>query len=249
MDLIGAIDLLDGAAVRLVQGDYARRAATVADPESTVRDWVREGMRWLHLVDLDGARTGRPVNLAAAGGLAAAARAVAPGVRVELGGGLRRVEDVAAALEAGPDVVVLGTAAVEDPALLIETAGRWPGRVAASLDLRDGRVALDGWTRERDADPIALAASLVAAGAAHLVVTDTRRDGTRRGPNVELLGAMRSALAGTRLVAAGGIGSVEDLRALAAIGVDGAVVGLALVDGSLPVRDAIAAVTRPAEVG
>ncbi len=236
VDLIPAIDLLDGIAVRLVQGDFARRAASVADPAPVVAGWVRAGVRRLHLVDLDGARAGRPVHLDLASRLAATAREVATHVRIEMGGGLRRLADVGAALDAGMDVAVLGTAAIEDPELLEAAVGRWPDRIAVSIDVRGETVALDGWTRSAAADPVELAVQLSNAGVAQLIVTDVQRDGTRRGPNRELLARIRAAVPGTRLVAAGGIGSATDLRQLAALGVDGAVVGLALVDGSLADR-------------
>ena len=248
MDLIPAIDMLDGIAVRLVQGDYERRAASVHDPAPIVREWVRAGVRWLHLVDLGGAREGRPVHLDLARSLASVAREAGADVRLELGGGLRRPEDVDAALATGVDVAILGTAAIEDPGFLAECAARWPGRVAVSIDVRDDRIALDGWTRDGEADPVRLAVELERGGAAHVIVTDVRRDGTRSGPNLELLARMREALPATRLVAAGGIGSVEDLGQLAALGIDGAVVGLALVDGSLRLDDALAAAAAPAEV-
>jgi phosphoribosylformimino-5-aminoimidazole carboxamide ribotide isomerase len=241
VDLIPAIDLLGGEAVRLVQGDYDRRAAHVADPASVLRAWVATGVRHLHLVDLDGARSGRPVNLAVAARLASAARE-AGAVRVELGGGLRRSEDVEAAFEAGIDLAILGTAAVENPDLLAQAVARWPGRIAASVDVREASIALDGWTRTSDADAISLAQRLAEAGASQVIVTDTRRDGTGAGPNLELLDRMRAAVPDVRLVAAGGIGSADALRTLATRGIDGAIVGLALVDGSLSVADALEAV-------
>lgn len=241
MDLIPAIDLLDGVAVRLVQGDYDRRATEQDDPGSLVRSWIDGGVRWLHVVDLEGARSRHPVHLDLAAHLARTAREAAADVRVELGGGIRTEVDVAAVLDAGIDVAILGTAAVEDPALLARCAARWPGRVAVSLDLRDGRPAVDGWLRTGVGDAPALAARFAKEGAAHLIVTDVTRDGTKAGPNLELLATLRAAVADTRLVAAGGIGSVDDLRAVAAVGVDGAVVGLALMDGSLPMHAALAA--------
>lgn len=246
MDLIPAIDLLDGAAVRLVQGDYERRAASVTDPDEVVRGWVRAGVRRLHLVDLGGARAGRPTELEAARHLAAVARSESPDVRLELGGGLRTPVDVANALEVA-DTVILGTAAVEDPAFLAAAVERWPGRIGVSVDVRGGRVALDGWTRQAEAGPVALARSLEAVGVNEYIVTDITRDGTRSGPNLELLARMRAALPNARLVSAGGIGTTDDLRALAAAGIDGAIVGLALVDGSLAIADALAA-TAPTEV-
>lgn len=239
MDLIPAIDLLDGMAVRLVQGDFARRAASVADPATLVARWVEAGVRWLHLVDLGGARAGRPEHLELASSLAAAARATDSDVRVQLGGGLRRAADVEAALGSGIDVAILGTAAVEDPDLLVASAARWPGRIAVSIDVRGDRLAIAGWTRSSGGDAARLAAEVVAAGAGGVIVTDVERDGTRRGPNEALLDRVRAAIPRARLVAAGGIGTADDLRRLAALGVDGAVVGLALVDGSLAIEDAL----------
>lgn len=248
MDLIPAIDLLDGIAVRLVQGDYGRRAASVPDPGAIVRAWIQAGVRWLHLVDLGGARAGRPVHLELARKLAATARGAAPDVRLELGGGLRRVDDVEAALDADIDVAVLGTVAIEDPGLLAASAARWPGRVAVSIDVHGDSVAIEGWTRSKEADPVGLAVRVARSDAAHVIVTDVQRDGTRSGPNRELLARMREALPATRLVAAGGIASVEHLRQLAALGIDGAVVGLALIDGSLSIGDALAATDTTAGV-
>lgn len=246
MDLIPAVDLLDGIAVRLVQGDYARKAAAVDDPAPIVDEWMRAGVRWLHLVDLGGARAGHPMHLELAARLAAVARAAAPGARVELGGGLRRLEDIEAALDAGIDVAVLGTAAIENRELVTAAIARWPNRVAVSVDVRGERVATDGWMRSSAADPTALAVELAGSGVAHLVITDVERDGTRSGPNRELLARMRESVPSTRLVAAGGIGSAEDLRQLATLGLDGAVVGLALVDGSLAIGDALSAAGQPA---
>ncbi|MEP7082763.1 MAG: 1-(5-phosphoribosyl)-5-[(5-phosphoribosylamino)methylideneamino] imidazole-4-carboxamide isomerase [Chloroflexota bacterium] len=245
MDLIPAVDLLDGIAVRLVQGDFARRAASVADPAPVVAGWVGAGVRRLHIVDLGGARAGRPLHLELAARLAGIAHESAPDVRVELGGGLRRLEDVEAAFDAGIDVAVLGTAAIESPDLLESAVARWPGRIAISIDVRGESVALDGWTRSAAADPVQLAIELSGGGVAQLIVTDVRRDGTRRGPNRELLARVRAAVPAIRLVAAGGIGSADDLRQLAALGADGAVVGLALVDGSLSIADALVAAGQP----
>jgi phosphoribosylformimino-5-aminoimidazole carboxamide ribotide isomerase len=245
MDLIPAIDMLDGGAVRLVRGDYERRAASVSDPAELVAAWVRAGVRWLHLVDLEGARAGRPAHLELARELVASARGVDPEVRIELGGGLRSTDDVAAAFEAGIDVAILGTAAVEDPGLVAACVARWPGRIAVSIDARGGRVAVDGWTRTAGDDPLKLASAMAGAGIAHLIVTAVERDGTRGGPDLEVMRAMRGAVPGTRLVAAGGIGTAEDLRQLADLGVDGTVVGLALVDGSLDIGEALEAAARP----
>jgi phosphoribosylformimino-5-aminoimidazole carboxamide ribotide isomerase len=242
VELICAIDLLEGGAVRLVQGDYGRRIPADADAPELARRFVTAGCRRLHVVDLAGARAGRPVQLSLLAAVAEAARLVAGDCIVEATGGLRSAADVDAALEHADDVL-LGTAAIEDPAFLAVTVGRHPGRVGVSLDLRDGRAALDGWLRVGAGDPPALARTLLEAGASRLVVTDTRRDGTLAGPNLELLASLRLALPDATLVAAGGIGSLDDLRALQEIGLDGAVVGLALLTGAIQVDAAVAVLT------
>ena len=198
MELICAIDLLDGGAVRLVQGDFDRRVPAGSGAPELARRFVAAGCRRIHVVDLAGARAGTPMQLPLVGEVAAAGRAVDPACRVEATGGLRSDADVDA--------------------------------------------ALDGWLRVGRADePAELARQLVAAGASRLVVTDTGRDGTLGGPNLALLGSLRDALPDAILVAAGGVGSLEDLRALDALGVDGAIVGVALLTGAVDVADAMAA--------
>lgn len=238
MELICAIDLLDGGAVRLVQGDYDRRIESEAGGPALARRFVAAGCRRLHVVDLAGARAGRSLGLGAVGAVAAAAREVSTEVAVEAAGGIRTPGDIDAVL-AVADEAVLGTAAIEQPDLLRAVVKRHPGRIFASLDLRDGRPALDGWARLGADDPAHLAGRLVADGAARLIVTDTRRDGTLTGPNLELLTMLRAALPDTTLVAAGGVGSLDDLRALEAAGIDGAIVGLALLTGAVDPAEAI----------
>ncbi len=238
MELICAVDLLDGGAVRLVQGDYARRIEAGADAPALARRFVAAGCRRLHVVDLAGARAGRPVQLDRLAEIVAVARETGPDVSIEAAGGIRTLDDLAAILAVADDAV-LGTAAIEQPTLLRDAAGRYPGRVFASLDLRDGRPALDGWERLGRGEPVELARRLVSGGAARLVVTDTRRDGTLDGPNLELLDGLREALPEATIVAAGGIGSLDDLRAVEAAGMDGAIVGLALLTGAIDPAEAI----------
>lgn len=240
MELICAIDLLDGGAVRLIQGDYDRRLDVRDRPEGLAARFVRAGCRRLHVVDLAGARAGEPRQLELVSRVRDAARAVDAEVRVEAGGGLRTVASVDAAL-AVVDDALLGTSAIEVDGFLRDCADRYPGRIVASLDLRDGRPAVDGWARTGTGDAVALATRLVAEGASRIVVTDTSRDGTESGPNVDLLRTIRDALPETTLVAAGGIGSLDDLRALEAAGCDGAVVGIALLTGRIDPAEAIAA--------
>ena len=240
MELICAIDLLDDGAVRLVQGDYGRRVEADTDPVALARRFVEAGCRRLHVVDLAGARAGRPVQLELVGRISAEARAVSADVRIEGGGGLRRQDDVEALLAVADDAM-LGTAAIETPGFLRAVADRFPGRILASLDLRGGHAAVDGWLRSSAVDAIALARRLVEEGAARLIVTDTARDGTLGGPNLDLLASIRAAMPDMTLVAAGGIASLDDLRALDAIGCDGAVVGLALLTGAIDPSEALAA--------
>jgi phosphoribosylformimino-5-aminoimidazole carboxamide ribotide isomerase len=174
--------------------------------------------------------------------VATAARAEADGVAVELGGGLRTEADVVAALTVVDDAI-LGTAAVERPGFAAACADRYPGRIAVSLDLRAGRAALDGWSRTGADDPIAVAARVLEEGASRLIVTETSRDGTLAGPDLDALRGLRTAFPDAILVAAGGVGSLDDLRALDAIGIDGAVVGLALLSGAVDVADAVTALS------
>ena len=242
MELICAIDLLDGGALRLVQGDYDRRIPADTDAPALATRFVAAGCRRIHVVDLAGARAGRPMQLPLVAEVADAARAAGRDTSVELGGGLRTDADVAAALEV-VDEVLLGTAAIERPGFLAGCAARYPGRVAVSVDLRAGRAALDGWLREDAADPVAIAARLLAEGASRLIVTETSRDGTLTGPDLEGLAVLRAAFPDATLVAAGGVGSLDDLRALDAIGIDGAVVGLALLTGAVNPAEAVAALS------
>ncbi|MDQ4036558.1 MAG: HisA/HisF-related TIM barrel protein [Chloroflexota bacterium] len=239
MELICAIDLLDGGAVRLVQGDYRRRVAAGTDAAGLARRFVAAGCRRLHVVDLAGARAGRPMQLDLVGKVVTSARSMAPGVVVEAGGGLRRPADVDRVLERA-DEALLGTSAIEDADFLRTCAADHPGRIVVSLDLRDGRPALDGWLRMGSADASELAQRLVDDGASRLVVTDTARDGTLAGPNLALLGRLRAAVPQAVLVAAGGIGSIDDLRQVREVGCDGAVVGLALLTGAIDPAEAMA---------
>lgn len=240
MELIAAIDLLEGRSVRLQQGDYERPIRGADDPAALARDWVEAGVRRLHLVDLEGARAGQPRQLEQLVAVAAAARATRAEVRIQVGGGLRTPEAVDALLSTGvADFVILGTAALTVQGFARDCALRWPGRILVALDLRDGRPALDGWLREAAGDPLEIGRQLCSEGAAGLLVTDTRRDGTLAGPNLDLLRAFREAIPDAWLGGAGGIGSVDDLVALREVGLDGAVVGLALLDGSIGLAKAV----------
>lgn len=228
-ELIPAIDLLGGACVRLAQGDYARATLYEPDPAAAARRFVRHGVRRLHVVDLDGARAGKPVNGAAVRAIVAAAGRVP----VQLGGGLRDLGAIAAALEDGVDRVILGTVALRDPALVRAAAAAHPGRVVVGLDARDGRVAVEGWLETGEAAVVDVARRFEDAGVAALVHTDIARDGMLTGPNLAASAALADAVS-IPVIVSGGVGSEDHLVAAAATrGIAGAIVGRALYTGDV----------------
>jgi len=249
MELLPAVDLLDGSAVRLVQGDFQRRS-DYGDPLALAHRYAEAGAQWVHVVDLDAARTGEPVNRGVVTALAD--EMAARGVRVQAGGGVRTPADVAELIGGGVARVVLGTAALEDPALAAQVARDHPGAVALGLDYRrrpDGSLeaASRGWLEGSGRTVTEVLANVEELLLGAVVVTAIERDGTLSGPDLEGLSAVLDATA-TPVVASGGVGSAADLRALAALrspearrALTGAVVGRALVDGRLDVEEALAA--------
>ena len=228
MILYAAIDIRDGRAVRLLRGDYDRETAYDADPLDAARRWVGQGARYLHVVDLDGARDGTPRNLEHLRRIAAEA-----GVPVQAGGGLRDAESFAAALKAGAQRAILGTGALERPALVEELAEEHGDRVVVSVDARGGRVAIAGWERHTEVEPGDLIASLAARSVGRFVYTPVDVDGTMQGPGLDDLRSVASAT-GAELIYSGGVGSLEDLAALRDLGLanlGGAIVGRALYEG------------------
>lgn len=244
MLLYPAIDLRGGRCVRLRRGDFAAETAYDADPVEVAVGYVEAGARWVHVVDLDAARTGEPVNRPI---VAAVARAVAGRAWVQAGGGVRDRAAAEALAGAGVDRIVLGTAAVEDPDLVSALAGDMA--VAVGLDGRGGRVAVRGWVQESEATVEGLAVAYASAGVAALVVTEISRDGMLAGPDLEGLVGILGAVGdhpGTEVVASGGVGDLDDLRALAHLDVAGrrlagAIVGRALWDGRFSTAEGVAA--------
>ena len=241
MILYPAIDIRGGRAVRLVQGDYDRETAFDADPLDAARRWMEGGAEALHVVDLDGARSGQPENLEHVRRIAEAAS-----VPVQVGGGLRSADAVEDVLAAGATRVVLGTAAVEDPALVESLALDHPKRIVVGADAKSGRIAVEGWERESKTGVEALIADLAGRGVSRFVYTPVEVDGTLEGPSLDGLGtAAEAALeAGAELVYSGGIGSLEHLEALAALrapALAGVIVGRALYEGRFTVGEGIAA--------
>ncbi len=239
MQIIPAIDLLDGQCVRLHQGDYDQVTRFTDDPVAQALAWQSQGARRLHLVDLDGARRGEPVNDGAVRAITAALS-----IPVQLGGGVRSLERAEELLAWGLDRVILGTVAIEQPELVTTLAQRHPGRIVVGIDARDGRVATRGWLESSTVEATDLARRFDGCGLAALITTDIATDGTLAGPNLAFLRAMAEATT-TPVIASGGVGSLTDLLSLLALeplGVDGVIVGRALYDGSVDLAEALQAV-------
>jgi phosphoribosylformimino-5-aminoimidazole carboxamide ribotide isomerase len=233
-ELYPAIDVLGGKAVRLEQGDYGRRKEYDADPLDAARRWVEQGATRLHVVDLDGARDGRPVNLDQLGRIAAQA-----GVPVQYGGGLRSVAAVDAALAAGADRVVVGTVAFTDPDVLAAMLQSGGERVWVALDVRDGVIATSGWMASTETTAPQAAIALAERGVRGFVYTSVDRDGTLEGPDVDAVQRVLDAAGEAPVVYSGGIGSVAHLRDLAPLDLAGVIVGKALYEGRFTVGEAL----------
>jgi phosphoribosylformimino-5-aminoimidazole carboxamide ribotide isomerase len=239
IELYPAIDLQDGRAVRLRRGDFDQSTVFSDDPVAQARRFAEAGASALHVVDLDGAREGQPVHAALVAGIAAAF----PGT-VHLGGGLRSRAAIETAMATGVDRVVVGTAVVEDRGLLEWAIDRLGDALVVGLDARQGKLATHGWTQVSDRDAVPVATELVSMGARRLVYTDINRDGTLGGPNLAALRRLADAVAPVRVIAAGGISSLDDLRRLRDLrlaNVAGVIVGRALYEGRFTVAEALAA--------
>jgi phosphoribosylformimino-5-aminoimidazole carboxamide ribotide isomerase len=236
MILFPAIDLKDGVVVRLEQGDMARATIFNRDPATQAHAFEEAGFRHLHLVDLDGAFAGKPRNAAAIERILETV-----GLCVQLGGGIRDMTTIEAWLDKGVDRVIIGTAAVRDPALVKQAARAFPERVAVGLDARDGRVAVEGWAENCELTALDLARRFEDAGVAAIIYTDIARDGLLKGLNLDATIALADAIS-TPVVASGGLASLDDVRRLLeprAAKLQGAIAGRALYDGRLDAAEAL----------
>jgi len=238
--LYPAIDIRGGQAVRLLQGDYDRETAYDADPVDAATRWAGEGAEFLHVVDLDGARAGEPRNLDAVRRIAAAVECP-----IQVGGGLRDKAAVDAAIAAGADRVVIGTAALRDPEFLDAAVAAHGERVVVSVDARGGKVSLAGWAEATDKDVAEAVAELGERGVARFLCTEIDVDGTMEGPALRELGRIASVTS-AQVIASGGVGDLSDLEALALAGalapnIEGAIVGRALYERRFTVAEGIAA--------
>lgn len=239
MDVIPAIDLLGGKCVRLYQGDYEQSQVFNDDPVVVAKRWVDEGATRLHLVDLDGAKEGTPVNMSVIADIVQAVD-----VPVQVGGGLRDRQRVVDLFSTGVRSAILGTVAVESPRLVAELCQEFPGQIIVGIDARNGKVATRGWLETSTIEAIDLGQRMAQAGAAAIIYTDIHRDGTMQGPNMQALREMASAIS-IPIIASGGISSLSDVLGLVSlepIGVTGAITGRAIYTGDLSLKEAVQAV-------
>lgn len=235
--LFPAIDLKNGECVRLVRGDMAQATVFNIDPGAQALEFESVGFDHLHVVDLDGAFAGHPVNAAAVERVLKATT-----MKVQLGGGVRDMRTVEGWLEKGVDRVIIGTAAVKDPGFVREAARLHPGRVAVGIDALDGRVSVDGWARQADMSALELGRRFEDAGVAAVIYTDISRDGVLQGLNIQATLALAEAL-GIPVIASGGLASIEDVKRMLEADcakLAGAITGRALYDGRLDAREALA---------
>ncbi len=241
MILFPAIDLKDGNCVRLVRGDMEQATVFNTDPAAQARTFAQQGFSWIHVVDLNGAFTGQPVN-----GAAVESILKATPLRIQLGGGIRTLAAIETWLDKGVARVVLGTVALREPELVREACKKWPGRIAVGIDARAGRVAVEGWAMSSDVTVFALARQFEDCGVAAIIHTDIDRDGAMKGMNVEATVELARATS-TPIIASGGVTSLDDLRRLKwakvqgrAPGIVGVITGRALYDGRIDPAQALA---------
>lgn len=237
MILYPAIDLKDGNAVRLVRGDMEQSTVFNTDPAAQAMEFVDAGCKWLHLVDLNGAFEGEPVNAAPVEAILSRTK-----VPAQLGGGIRDMATIERWLEKGLARVILGTVAVENPSLVREAALAFPDQVAVGIDARNGMVATKGWAEETNVQITDLARSFEDAGVAAIIYTDINRDGAMQGPNIEATAALAHAVS-IPVIASGGVSSLQDLLDLRDCGakLNGAISGRALYDGAIDLKSALSA--------
>lgn len=238
MEIIPAVDLRNGKCVRLYQGDYAQETVFSDDPVAMALRWQSEGAKRLHLVDLDGAAEGEPRNLNTIEKIVAAVE-----VPVQVGGGIRSLETIVQLLDTGVSRAILGTVAIEDPALVEEACRRFGEQIVIGIDARDGMAATRGWLQQSSVTAGELANRMVDLGARRFIYTDISRDGTLTGPNFEAITELLSQL-DVPVIAAGGISSIEHLTKLAELGVEGAIVGRAIYTGDVDFKEAVRSITH-----
>ena len=235
MLIFPAIDLMGGEAVRLYKGDYAQKTVYSADPVAVAKEFRAAGAEWVHLVDLDGAKSGETPNLDTVCRIKAES-----GLSCEIGGGIRSMKTVEAYVAAGLDRVILGTAAVNDPAFLEEAVSAYGDKIAVGVDIRDSAVAVKGWTESSGLDAFDFCARLQALGVRTVICTDISKDGAMQGTNRALYQSLSERFS-MQITASGGVSSLEDVKALRAMDLYGAIIGKAYYTGAIDLREALEA--------
>lgn len=228
-----AIDLFEGKAVRLLRGDYAQMTVYSEHPEEIALDFAAQGASRIHLVDLEGAKSGETPNFDTVLRIKRAS-----GLFCEIGGGVRNMEVIARYLDAGIDRVILGTAAVTQPGFVAEAAAKYGEKIAVGVDVKDGYVAVKGWTEKSEEEAFAFCRRMNDIGVRTLICTDISRDGAMQGTNLNLYRELSQSL-GMQIIASGGVSSMDDVRALAAMDIHGAIIGKAYYTGAISLREAI----------
>ena len=233
MDILPAIDIIDGKCVRLIQGEYDRKIVYKDSPVEQAREFIDAGSSWLHVIDLDGAKAGYSANIDTIRQIAALG-----GLKVEVGGGIRNEETIAALLDAGVERLIIGTRAVKDYDWFASMCEKYPGRLAAGLDARGGNLATEGWLDESEETVRDYAIKAAGLPLAAIIYTDITKDGMLSGPNFERTGDLAAAV-DVPVIAAGGVTSIEDIRKLKDAGVAGAIIGRAYYEGKIDIREAV----------
>jgi phosphoribosylformimino-5-aminoimidazole carboxamide ribotide isomerase len=233
MEIIPAIDLRDGKCVRLYQGSYDQPTVFSSEPVAVALKWYSQGAEWLHVVDLDGAATGKPSNMAVVEEIIKES-----GLLVELGGGIRQEDIVEELLQKNINRIILGTVAVEDPELVKKLCQRFGEAIVVSLDAREGKIAIHGWQRDTIIDVLELSREMADVGVRRFIYTDIRRDGTLSEPNFDMVSRLVSKT-NVPVIASGGISRLEHLQRLKDLGVEGAIIGRALYTGDIDLEEAI----------
>jgi phosphoribosylformimino-5-aminoimidazole carboxamide ribotide isomerase len=228
-----AIDIRDGKCVRLVEGDFARETVFGDNPAEMARSWESQGASWIHVVDLDGAKAGSPMNRDSIEKIRSSVRC-----SLQVGGGIRTEQDVATYLNAGVERVVLGTSAIHEPDLIVDLAARFGDRIAVGLDARNGKLAGSGWLDQTEIDAVDAAKRFRQSGISTIIHTDIGRDGTLSGPNLPALKAIVDAF-DANVTASGGVGKIDDLAAIKDAGASGVIIGRALYDGRVTLAEAL----------
>lgn len=233
MNIFPAIDLMDGQAVRLLKGDYNQKTVYNSDPLQVVRDFKAKGAKYLHLVDLDGAKSGTTPNMDTIRAIVAEG-----GLFVEVGGGIRSMETVEAYLQGGVDRVIIGTAAVTDPAFLQTAVAKYPEQVAVGIDVKDGKVAIKGWLETSEYTLFDFCKKMKEVGVGTIICTDISKDGAMQGTNTEMYRKLQQMF-DMQITASGGVSSIEDIRRLRALDLYGAIIGKAYYIGAVDLAQAI----------